>query len=118
MISIMNGVHCQVSTRMIDSIGNWLTQSTLPTPNGDRTQLISPKTGLYIDVFHTSAAAVGITRKGVMSSVRATLRPRNFWSRIKAKVRPMTVDSRTVLTVSTTVFTTALRNRSSVKTLP
>jgi hypothetical protein len=71
-----------------------------------------------MDVFHSSAAAVGITRNGVMSSVRTMPRPKNCLSSSTARATPSTIDMTTAPTVSLTVLKTAFRNRSSVKTLP
>ena len=42
MISIMNGVHCQISTIAIDSVGYRDTHSTDEKPSCSITQLITP----------------------------------------------------------------------------
>ena len=101
MISIMNGVHCQVSTMMIDSIGYSVSQSTWPTPKGDRNQFIRPKTGFTSRSSTASAAAVGITRNGVMSSVRDDAAADELLVEHHGEGRPMIMHSRTHWTVST-----------------
>ena len=40
--SIMNGVHCHTSAMMIESIGNWLVQSTGEMPTVPISQFTSP----------------------------------------------------------------------------
>ena len=114
----MNGAQCQVSTAMIVSSGNSLAQSTSPTPNGPRTQLIIPNTGCSIVVFHRSAAAAGITRKGAISSVRTTPRPRNLRSTRSAQASPSSTEASTAPPVSSTVTRSALRVVESPSTCP
>ena len=59
-----------------------------------------PNIGSSIVVFHISAAATGVTRNGVISSVRTTPRPRNFRSSSSASSSPKTTEISTVTTIS------------------
>ena len=108
--SIMNGVHCHTRLAITDARGNRLTQSTWCTPNGDSTKLTIPNNGSSIEVFHTSAAATGVTRNGVISSVRAIPRPRKARSRSKARRRPSTTEINTVPTISKIVLSATFQN--------
>ena len=112
----MNGAQCQVSTRMIVNTGYWLAQSTSPTPSGPRTQFTMPNTGFSIVVFHSSAAAAGMTRKGAISSVRQMPRPRNLRSTSSAQARPTSTEHSTAPTVSSTVTHSACQVRELVRT--
>ena len=106
----MNGVHCQTRFVMTAASGNRDTQSISPTPNGLSAKLIRPKTGSNIVVFQISAPATGVTRNGVISSVRMRLRPMNFRSSSNARARPRTTEMITVPTIMITVFIATSRN--------
>ena len=67
-------------------------------------------------VFHSSAAATGMTRNGVISRVRTTPRPRNFRSSTSASRTPRTMAMSTVPTVMITVFSAVVRNWLSLNT--
>ena len=101
---------------MIVGSGYWLAQSTLPTPSGLRTQFTMPNTGFSIVVFHSSAAAAGMTRKGAISSVRQMPRPRNLRSTSSAQASPTTTEHSTAPTVSSTVTHSACQVRELVRT--
>ncbi len=55
-------------------------------------------------VFHSRAAATGVTRNGVISRVRTMLRPMNLRSSRSAKISPSTTEMTTVPTIRRTVF--------------
>ena len=106
----MNGVHCQIISIMTESSGTWLIQSKWPMPNGRSTKFTMPNVGSSRVVFHSSAAATGMTRNGVISKVRTIPRPRNFRSRMRARPMPMSMAMRTEPTVMITVFSAAVQN--------
>jgi hypothetical protein len=112
----MNGVHCQMRTTITIVSGNWPIQSTGPIPTRDSTQFRIPLTGSRIVVFQISAAATGVTRNGVINSVRMTPRPRNARSSSNASSRPRTADTNTTTTISRTVFSATLQNWLSLTT--
>ena len=68
-------------------------------------------------VAHTSAAAAGMTRNGVMISVRATPRPKNLRSSSSAKAMPRIMATITEDAVMITVRSTEARNAALVKTV-
>ena len=76
----------------------------------------SPKFGSSIGPAQTSAAAAGMTRNGVMMSVRTTPRPRNFLSSSTASAIPSSIATITAIAVMVTERTSALRKFGSVKT--
>src|SRR6478672_6979167 len=69
----MNGVHSQIMTRITEPSAWVDSQATWWTPNGCSSQFTSPNCGSSIGPAHTSAAATGMTRNGVMISVRTML---------------------------------------------
>ncbi len=66
-----------------------------PMPTSDSTQFRMPFVGSRIVVFQISAAATGVTRNGVISSVRTTPRPRNARSSSNASNRPRNAEINT-----------------------
>lgn len=72
MISIMNGVHCQTSTIAIDNVGYRDTHSTDEKPSCSISQLRVPYSPWKIWFFQISPTTTGISRNGVMISVRTT----------------------------------------------
>ena len=85
-------------------------------PNGRKMKFTMPNVGSSIMVFHSSAAATGMTRNGVISSVRTTPRPRNLRSSSSASSTPRTMAMNTVPTVMITVFSAVVRNWLSLNT--
>ena len=65
---------------------------------------------------HSSAAATGVMRNGVISSVRTTPRPTNCRLSSSASRRPSTTAMSTEPSVMTTVLSATWRNWLSVKT--
>ena len=108
--SIMNSVHCQIISIMTEPSGKLPIQSNLPMPNGRKMKFTMPNVGSSITVFHSSAAATGMIRNGVISSVRTTPRPRNLRSSSSASSTPRTMAMNTVPTVMITVFSAVVRN--------
>jgi len=122
-ISIMNGVHCQISATSTETRGAVLMMSgcgALAEPNRPHTELsvplMSPYSGLNRACFHSSAAATGTMRNGVIIMVRTAPRPTNFRSSSSAMTRPSTRLTITTVTVSATVVTSASRVVTSEST--
>ena len=84
------------------------------TPNGSSSQFSSPKFGSSIGPAQTSAAAAGITRNGVMISVRTMLRPTNLRSSSTAKATPRIMATITAVTVMNTERSSAPRKAALV----
>ncbi len=76
----------------------------------------SPKLGSSIGPDQISDAAAGMTRNGVMISVRTMPRPRNFLSSRIASAIPSSIATITAIAVMVTERTRALRKFGSVKT--
>ena len=93
----------------------WPIQFSLPRPNGRRKKFRTPNVVSRMVNFQTSAAAVGMTRNGLMISVRRKPRP-NTW-RLSSSAMPMpnSTDAMTGTTVRSTVLTTAVRKMWSWK---
>jgi hypothetical protein len=93
----------------------------LSEPNSDQIQvsvpLSRPYSGLYSACFHSSAAATGTIRNGVIIMVRTTPRPRNLRSSSSAMPMPSRRLTRTTTTVRTMVTQMAWRMLTSVSTL-
>ncbi len=85
-------------------------------PNGLNAQLTRPLVGESRLVFHSSAAATGVTRNGVISRVRTTPRPKNFRSSSRAKISPSTTEMMTVPTISRMVLRVTVQNWLSPNT--
>ena len=76
----------------------------------------SPKFGSSIGPAQISAAAAGMTRNGVMISVRTTPRPMNFLSSSTASAIPRAIAKITASAVIVTDRQSAARKLGSVKT--
>ncbi len=76
-INVAYGSHCQATMMMIAVSGQSANQSIVPSPTPRSAWLIRPLTGCIIMFFQTSAATVGMTKNGAMTSTRATPRPKN-----------------------------------------
>ena len=72
MINIMNGVHCQTSTVTIEPSGWSEMNATEFRPTKVNTLLRIPNSDENICCFQISAATTGISRNGVISSVRTS----------------------------------------------
>nr|BFF21379.1 hypothetical protein GCM10025730_49000 [Promicromonospora thailandica] len=116
-MSMANGVYCQVSTRMIVTIGTSVFQATGGRPTRPSPQLAMPVAASRMDHFHTRAAAAGMTRNGVIMRVRATPRPTKLRSSSTANRRPSSVERTTELPVTATVEPSEDRNEPSRSTL-
>ena len=68
-------------------------------------------------VFQINAAATGVTRNGVINSVRMTPRPRNARSRSNANNRPRNAETNTTTTIRMTVFSATDQNWLSFATV-
>ena len=68
-------------------------------------------------VFQISAAATGVTKNGVISSVRTTPRPKNARSSSNASNRPRNAETNTTTTIRITVFRPTLQNWLSLATV-
>ena len=79
MISIMNGVHCQTSTVTTTPAGGPDERHRV-NPKNSSTLFSSPNSDENICCFQISAATTGISRNGVISSVRTRPWPRNLRS--------------------------------------
>jgi len=112
----MNGVHSQIMTRITEPSAWVDSQATWCTPNGCSSQFTSPNCGSSIGPAHTSAAATGMTRNGVMISVRTMLRPRNLRSSSTANSTPRIMATITAVAVMTTERTSAPRKAGLVNT--
>ena len=111
----MKGVHCHTSAMMIETIGNWLVQSTGEMPTVPISQLTRPYVGSNIEIDQSIAPATGMMRNGVMSSVRMKPRPTNFRSSSRASPRPSSNETTTQPRVNRIEFSAALRNVESTK---
>ena len=90
MISIMNGVHCQISVMMIDKVGCSETNSTGVPPSFSITQLMTPYRPWNIWFFQIRPMTTGTSRNGVISIVRTIPRPKNLRSSSSANAVPST----------------------------
>ncbi len=75
-----------------------------------------PNTGSSIAVFHISAPATGVTKNGVINSVRTMPRPKNTRSSSSASNSPNTTDISTVPTIRITVLIATCQNVASAIT--
>ena len=108
----MNGVHCQTSAMITEVSGNRLTQS-MPSPGSS--QLMMPNTGSSIAI-HINAPATGVTKNGVINSVRTTPRPTTPRSSNSASSSPNTTEISTVTTIRNTVLKATCQNVPSLTT--
>ena len=114
-INIMNGVHCQTSTVTIEPRGWSEMKATEFKPRKLSTLFSTPKSDENICCFQIRAATTGISRKGVMSSVRINPRPKNLRSSRTANSVPMNSDSTTDSTVIFTLVHMACLKNGSLK---
>ncbi len=101
----MNGVNCQVRTMTTVAIGCSVPQETTGSPRVLKAQLTIPMLVSNIEYFQISDAAAGMIRNGVIISVRAIARPRNWRSSSTANNNPNNSESTTENAVISTVAT-------------
>ena len=114
MISIMKGVHCQISVMPIDRVGCCETNSTGVPPTFSITQLMTPYRPWNIWFFQMSPITTGVSRNGVISIVRTIPRPKNLRSSSTANAVPSTSAAITGNTVSWTLVQIASRKKWSL----
>ena len=87
----------------------WPIQSVLPSPNGRRKKFSTPNVVSRMVNFQTRAAAVGMTRNGLMIRVRRNPRPNTWRFSSSAMPTPNSTDAMTGTAVRSTVLSTAIR---------
>ncbi len=83
----MNGVHCQISSISIDSLG-WVVRNEMfcafLTPSSPSSPSTRPKPVCSMPLPQKTAAAMGTIRNGAIIIVRTTPRPKNLRSSSRA----------------------------------